>query len=159
MEQVAYYPSPIGWLRLAAGREGLAGVWPVAEEGQDGNGTGEILARTADWLGRYFSGREPGELPPLQMQGTPYQREVWKLLLEIPYGTTVTYGELARRLTLRRGAPGTSARAVGGAVGRNRLAILVPCHRVVGADGSLTGYAWGTEKKAALLAHEGIRLG
>ena len=105
------------------------------------------------WLGIYFSGRivetfHETSLPLLSLRGTPFQQRVWKEILTIPYGQTVTYGELARRLGCR------SAQAVGGAVGRNPISIIVPCHRVVGADGSLTGYAGGLDRKRALLELE-----
>ena len=115
-----------------------------------------VFDKTFRWLDIYFSGREPDLMPPLSLKGTPFQQRVWKELLTIPYGQTVTYGELARRLGCR------SAQAVGGAVGRNPISIIVPCHRVVGAcygvgsadNGSLTGYAGGIEKKRALLGME-----
>ena len=100
------------------------------------------------WLDIYFSGHEPDFMPPLSLTGTAFQQRVWKELLTIPYGQTVTYGELARRLGCR------SAQAVGGAVGRNPISIIVPCHRVIGANGNLTGYAGGLDKKRALLTLE-----
>lgn len=97
------------------------------------------------WLDLYFSGRQPDFTPPLSLTGTDFQRRVWQALLEIPYGQTVSYGELARRIGCR------SAQAVGQAVGKNPISIIVPCHRVVGSDGSMTGYAYGIEKKQYLL--------
>lgn len=107
-----------------------------------------IFKETSRWLDIYFSGRKPDFMPTLELRGTPFQQRVWKELLTIPYGQTVTYGELACRLGCR------SAQAVGGAVGRNPISIIVPCHRVVGADGSLTGYAGGLDRKRALLGLE-----
>lgn len=107
-----------------------------------------ILENAKVWLSRYFEGEIPDFLPPMLPKGTPFQQRVWQRLLEIPYGQTVTYGELAKVLGCK------SAQAVGGAVGRNPISILIPCHRVVGADGSLTGYAGGVEKKEFLLAIE-----
>ena len=99
------------------------------------------------WLFCYFEGRDPGPLPvPLSPPGTPFQKQVWSLLLDIPYGEKRTYGELAKQLS-----PAMSAQAVGSAIGRNPIAILIPCHRVLGADGKLAGYAWGLSKKQALL--------
>lgn len=113
-----------------------------------------IFEETTCWLDLYFSGGEPDFLPPFLLRGTPFQKEVWEILLTIPYGKTMTYGEMAAILARRKGLARMSAQAVGGAVGRNPLTLLVPCHRVVGADGSLTGYAGGVERKAALLALE-----
>lgn len=107
-----------------------------------------IFKEISRWLDIYFSGRKPDFMPTLELRGTPFQQRVWKELLTIPYGQTVTYGELACRLGCR------SAQAVGGAVGRNPISIIVPCHRVVGADGSLTGYAGGLDRKRALLELE-----
>ena len=100
------------------------------------------------WLDIYFSGRQPDFLPPLKHVGTDFQQRVWQALMEIPYGETTTYGAIARRIGCR------SAQAVGQAVGHNPIAIIVPCHRVVGSDGTLTGYAYGIERKKYLLALE-----
>lgn len=149
-----HYSSPLGKLLLAGDGEGLAGLWFEgqahfprldAEEKADLPLFGEVRR----WLDIYFSGREPDFTPSLRPRGTDFQRAVWGLLGEIPYGRTATYGELAARLA------GTSARAVGGAVGRNPVSILIPCHRVVGAGGCLTGYAGGLDKKGYLLRLEG----
>lgn len=156
------YQSPIGRMLLAADEVGLTGAWfeggkyfaaglPAGRR----EGETEALVEARRWLDVYFSGREPGFTPPVHMIGTPFQMEVWGLLLRIPYGQTVTYGSLARAAAHGRAAGKMSARAVGGAVGRNRLSIIIPCHRVVGADGSLTGYAGGIGKKMALLTLEG----
>lgn len=109
-----------------------------------------VLAQTRVWLREYFSGRRPASRPPLQAQGTPFRRLVWQLLLEVPYGQTVSYGELATRLSRRLGRP-VAARAIGGAVGHNPIALIMPCHRVIGSDGSLTGYAGGLWRKRWLL--------
>lgn len=103
-----------------------------------------VLEQTKIWLSQYFSGSVPDFLPPMDLKGSEFQKRVWTLLLEIPYGKTVTYGELAKKLGCK------SAQAVGSAVGRNPISVLIPCHRVVGADGSLTGYAGGVEKKEFL---------
>ena len=113
-----------------------------------------ILAAAKGWLDIYFTGREPDFLPPLHPAGSLFQQAVWALLLQIPYGQTVTYGQLAARLAAERGLARMSAQAVGGAVGRNRISLIIPCHRVLGADGSLTGYAGGLDRKAKLLACE-----
>lgn len=113
-------------------------------------GSFPVLEETKVWLDQYFRGNIPDKLPPMNLAGTPFQKRVWALLLELPYGQTLTYGELAKKLNCR------SARAVGGAVGRNPISILVPCHRVMGANGKLTGYAGGVPKKEALLKLEKI---
>lgn len=145
--------SPVGRLTLAGEGEALTGLWM---EGQKYFGSGVHPAREGEapvfgevrrWLERYFAGEDPGPTPLLAPEGTPFQRRVWELLRSIPWGETVTYGELARRL-------GSSARAVGSAVGRNPISILIPCHRVLGADGGLTGYAGGVERKMWLLHNE-----
>ena len=113
-----------------------------------------VVELARKWLDIYFSGREPDIEVPLHLTGTPFQNEVWELLCAIPYGKTVTYGELAKRLAEKKGLPRMSAQAIGGAVGRNPVSIIVPCHRVVGANGSLTGYAGGVDKKLRLLELE-----
>ena len=113
-----------------------------------------ILAETKRWLDIYFTGREPGFLPPLHPIGSAFRQSVWELLLRIPYGQTTTYGEIAQELAAKRGLARISAQAVGGAVGHNEISILIPCHRVVGMSGSLTGYAGGISKKAKLLELE-----
>ena len=156
-----HYDSPLGGMLLAADESGLTGLWfdggkyfaeglPAAHIRQET----PILAETRRWLDSYFTGREPDFLPPLHPVGSPFQQAVWALLLQIPYGQTVTYGQLAARLAAERGLARMSAQAVGGAVGHNPVSIIVPCHRVVGSDGSLTGYAGGIEKKIRLLTLE-----
>ena len=157
--------SPLGGITLASDGEALTGLW---FDGQKHFGAGlsgdareqrlPVFAETERWLKLYFTGTEPDFTPPLRLIGTAFQREVWELLRQIPYGETVSYGALAARIAERRGLARFSAQAVGGAVGRNPISILVPCHRVLGADGSLTGYAGGLEKKAALLGLEGVSL-
>ncbi len=112
-----------------------------------------VLKQARMWLDRYFDKQEPSTAElPLEFLGTPFQQRVWKLLLDIPYGKLATYGEIAQRLSHDKP---TSSRAVGGAVGRNPLGIIVPCHRVMGANGNLTGFTGGIETKIALLQHEG----
>lgn len=108
------------------------------------------------WLDIYFSGKEPDFMPPVHMIGSPFRLSVWELLRQIPYGETVTYGELAKMVAEKRGLSRMSAQAVGGAVGHNEISIIVPCHRVVGSDGSLTGYAGGVDRKERLLTLEGV---
>ena len=159
------YASPLGTMLLAAGADGLTGAWFVGQQyfaqGLDASKSVErendMLAAAKRWLDGYFAGRIPDFMPPLHPQGTAFQRSVWKLLLEIPRGQVTTYGALAKKLAQQQGRGSMSAQAVGGAVGRNPVSIFIPCHRVVGADGSLTGYAGGLERKAALLRLEGTQ--
>lgn len=150
--------SPLGRLLLAAQKEKLAGVWmegqryfPPDLTAVGTEGETPVLRWARTWLERYFAGERPdaAELP-LEMAGSDFQKQVWAALREIPYGETVTYGALAEQLRLGRNA----ARAVGSAVGRNPISIVIPCHRVVGAGGRLTGYAGGLERKRWLLEHE-----
>lgn len=126
----------------------------ASSESREESGAYAVFVRTGEWLDIYFSGRDPGFTPPLSAKGTPFQEEVWEILKRIPYGKVISYGEIARRIAENRGIERMSAQAVGGAVGRNPVAIIVPCHRVVGADGSLTGYAGGLDKKKELLRIE-----
>lgn len=160
------YLSPLGELLLSADEQGLTGLWFLGQKYFASGLASErieektpILAEAEAWLDAYFRGVQPGALPPLHPAGTAFQQAVWALLLEIPYGQTATYGELARRLAAKRGLPRLSAQAVGGAVGHNRISILIPCHRVVGANGSLTGYAGGVDRKLRLLSLEGAETG
>ncbi len=115
-----------------------------------------VFDETVRWLDIYFAGRRPDFTPPLNLEGTSFRKEVWQQLLQIPYGETTTYGELAAQLAAHRGLKQMPAQTVGGAVGHNPISIIVPCHRVVGTGGSLTGYAGGLAKKLALLKLEGI---
>ena len=156
MEYRTVYPSPLGPLTLASDGASLTGLWL---KGQKYFGGDAALWETKDdvpvfaaafrWLDDYFAGEQPDpEALPLAPAGTDFRQAVWQQLLQIPYGETVTYGDIAQRIGC------ASARAIGGAVGRNPISIIIPCHRVLGADGSLTGYAGGTECKRWLLAHE-----
>ena len=157
----AVYPSPLGRLTLGSDGESLTGLWlpeqkyfPAAPmERRDL----AVFAQTAAWLDAYFAGDapDPGELP-LAPAGSGFQKLIWDLLLDIPYGELTTYGLLADRAARRMGRYSMSAQAVGGAVGHNPISIIIPCHRVVGADGSLTGYAGGLGAKSWLLQHEGV---
>ncbi len=155
---LTHYASPLGPILLAADETGLTGLWFEAQKyfpsflGVDyQEKETPVLTETVRWLDVYFSGKDPDILPPLHPQGSPFRQAVWNILLTIPRGQTMTYGEIARRLGVH------SAQAVGGAVGHNPISILIPCHRVVGSDGSLTGYAGGVERKARLLQLEGAR--
>lgn len=165
MIQVSHYSSPLGGILLAADEVGLTGLWfdgakyfAAGLPRDCAERESEPIKSAKRWLDVYFSGREPDFTPPLHLIGTPFRLRVLELLRQIPYGATVTYGELAKALEAQSGAGKMSAQAVGGAVGHNPLSIIVPCHRVVGADGSLTGYAGGVDKKRALLELEGISL-
>ncbi|MBS6395753.1 MAG: methylated-DNA--[protein]-cysteine S-methyltransferase [Clostridiales bacterium] len=167
MIYTTHYDSPVGRMLLAQKDEALVGLWlegqkyfisSVKEEMAECENS-EILTQTKQWLDRYFAGEKPsGRELKLAPEGSEFRREVWELLLEIPYGGTTTYGELARKIAGRRGLPRMSAQAVGGAVGHNPISIIIPCHRVLGSDGSLTGYAGGIDKKVRLLTHEGVAL-
>ena len=155
------YPSPLGEMLLTADTAGLTGLWFVGQKyfPQDLEENRQkadlpIFQEVKRWLDIYFSGREPDFMPPLHLTGTPFQKEVWDILLTIPYGKTLTYGDIANQLAAKRGLTHMSAQAVGGAVGRNPVSIIVPCHRCVGSKGQLTGYAGGIDKKKALLALE-----
>ena len=161
MQYISYYASPLGDLLLAADSIGLTGLWFAGQKYYARSLDAEweekeipLFEMAKGWLDIYFSGRKPDFTVPLHFFGTAFQREVWEILCTIPYGQTATYGEIAKQIAIKRGLSHMSAQAVGGAVGRNGISILVPCHRVVGTDGSLTGYAGGIAKKAALLALE-----
>lgn len=165
MLYTGYYQSPLGRLLLAADEIGLTGLWFERQryfaQGLAPVHTDEetpTLAQTRRWLDLYFSGSVPDFTPPLHPIGSDFRQEVWALLLQIPYGKTTTYGALANQLAEKHGQRRMSAQAVGGAVGHNAISIIIPCHRVVGADGSLTGYAGGLDTKARLLAVEGIQI-
>ena len=162
MDYTYHYASPLGGVTLACDGEALTGLW---FDGQKHFGASlsadhaekllPVFADTLRWLGVYFSGRDPGFTPALRLRGTPFQTAVWNILLTIPYGHTAAYGQIASRLAEEHHLSRVSARAVGGAVGRNPVSLIVPCHRVLGADGSLTGYAGGIDRKRALLLLEG----
>ena len=158
-----HYDSPLGGILLSADETGLTGLWfdgakyfakGLPRERTDRETPSLLQAK--QWLDLYFSGAEPDFTPPLHPAGTAFQQAIWQLLLQIPYGQTATYGELARRLAREKGRETLSAQAVGGAVGHNPISLVIPCHRVVGAGGNLTGYAGGVDKKRALLALEHV---
>ena len=161
MQYISHYSSPLGDILLAADSVGLTGLWFEGQKYFALNLDKEheekeipLFAEAKRWLDIYFSGKEPDFSVPLHFTGTEFQNEVWELLLAIPYGQTTTYGELARRIAGKRGVKHMSAQAVGGAVGHNNISVIVPCHRVVGTNGSLTGYAGGIDKKIKLLELE-----
>lgn len=170
-----HYESPLGDLLLTADAQALTGVW---FDGQKYYAQGQadlepeagaaicnapckeehapLLADAKRWLDVYFAGKEPDFDLPLNPTGTDFQKSVWSILCTIPYGKTMTYGQIAAQIAAERGIARMSAQAVGGAVGHNPLSIIVPCHRVVGTNGSLTGYGGGIDRKIKLLTLEGI---
>lgn len=150
--------TPLGPLRLAATAKALRAAAFASEDADshDSQGGNAVLRLAREWFEAYFAGGRPDpRLIPLDPLGSAFDLSVWTKLLAIPYGQTLTYGGIARRLAAERGLARMSARAVGGAAGRNPIAIIIPCHRVIGAGGRLTGYAAGLERKARLLALEG----
>lgn len=156
------YKSPLGNILIAADDIGLTGLWFEEQKyfahGIDLSDSEEkennILKETTKWLDLYFKGENPPFTPKLHPMGSEFRKQVWGILLTIPYGQTVTYGEIAAKLAASMGLSHMSAQAVGGAVGHNRISIIIPCHRIVGTNGSLTGYAGGIDKKIALLELE-----
>ncbi len=159
MQYISHYSSALGDILIAADDKGIVGVWfegqkfyakELTEQYKEKE-TAEIK-KCKEWLDRYFKGEDPGKCPKIHFIGTDFQIKVWNALRDIPYGTMITYGELAEKIGLARNA----ARAIGGAVGHNPISVLVPCHRVIGSDGSLTGYAGGLDRKMSLLALEKI---
>ncbi len=161
MKYISKYKSPLGNILMSGNENGLSGLWIDGQKHfahRLGDETEEcelpVFKQTKKWLDIYFSGLNPDFMPKFDMTGTAFQTEVWKLLLEIPYGRTATYGGIAKKIASRRGIGKMSAQAVGGAVGRNPISIIVPCHRVVGTNGSLTGYDGGIDKKEKLLLLE-----
>lgn len=162
MEYIHYYDSPLGRMMFAADGRALTGIWfegqkyfadTLASDYEEKKLP--VFEQAKRWLDTYFGGKEPDFVPPLSMKGTPFRKEVWEELLAIPFGQTLTYGEIARNIAKRKGLASMSAQAVGNAVGHNPISLIVPCHRVVGSDGSLTGYAGGLERKEWLLRMEG----
>ena len=163
MEYIYHYDSPLGGITMASDGKALTGLW---FDGQKNFGNGldkdvrkdilPVFDQTVQWLNIYFSGKAPGFTPPLNMKTTPFRKEVWEILLTIPFGRTMTYGEIADKIARQNGLSRMSAQAVGQAVGHNAISLIIPCHRVVGANGSLTGYAGGIDKKAKLLALEQV---
>ena len=161
MDCIWHYESPLGGITLGSDGKALTGLWFDGQEhyavtlpSQAERRRLPVFDETCKWLDIYFSGRAPDFTPELALHGTPFRKAVWDILLTIPFGKTMSYGEIAERLARQMGISRMSAQAVGGAVGHNPISIIVPCHRVIGADGSLTGYAGGLERKARLLEIE-----
>ena len=161
MTYTYHYDSPLSGITLSSNGTELTGLW---FDGQKYFGDTlpkeyeekslPVFEQSVHWLDIYFSGKAPDFTPPLCMQTTPFRKSVWEIMLTIPFGKTMTYGEIAKRIAQQRGLSKMSAQAVGGAVGHNSISLIIPCHRVVGTNGSLTGYAGGIEKKVQLLTLE-----
>lgn len=165
MTYTKYYDSPLGRMLMAADGAALTGLWfegqkhfarTLTERRAEGNLP--VFAETAAWLDTYFAGQNPGPVPPLALHGSDFRLAVWDALLAIPRGSVTTYGDITRQIAAERGLSRMSAQAVGGAVAHNPISVIVPCHRVVGTGGSLTGYAGGIARKQALLRLEGVDL-
>lgn len=161
MTYIDHYHSPLGGITISCNGSEITGLW---FDGQKYFGDtlpedyGEkdfpVFEKTKGWLDIYFSGRNPDFMPPLKMETTPFRKAVWEIMLTIPFGQTMTYGQIADILAKQSGLERMSAQAVGGAVAHNSISLLIPCHRVVGTNGSLTGYAGGIQKKVQLLTME-----
>lgn len=169
MEQEVHamnYTSPLGLLTVTCDDRAILGLWIENQKYYLGAlkaplrfAETPLLRQARRWLNAYFAGRAPSaEALPLAPQGSPFRQAVWALLRQIPYGQTVTYGQLAAQIAKGAGIPTMSAQAVGGAVGHNPISIIIPCHRVLGSQGQLTGYAAGIDKKLWLLHHEGVQI-
>lgn len=164
MDYLSYYHSPLGILCLRSDGECLTGLSfdnqrhaPAAAECYEDGAALHVIQDTRRWLDAYFAGDIPTFTPRLKVTGTPFRRMIADIMLRIPYGKTMSYGQIAKTVAVRMGRTAMSAQAVGGAVGHNPIAIIIPCHRVLGADGSMTGYAAGLERKDYLLRLEGIK--
>ncbi|HIV98501.1 MAG TPA: methylated-DNA--[protein]-cysteine S-methyltransferase [Candidatus Ornithospirochaeta avicola] len=159
----AYYQSICGRILLTATENYLTGLYFENQKGypelsDSEEGENRVISETRRYLNFYFSGKNPDFSPPILVEGTDFHKQVCLLMLEIPYGTTRTYKELADSIAKERGIMKMSARAIGSAVGKNRISIIIPCHRVIGSNGDLTGYAGGLERKKMLLELEGVTL-
>ena len=163
MQYTHSYDSPLGRILLASNGTALTGLWFYGQkyfaamlDKQHEEKVLPVFEQTSSWLDIYFGGKKPDFTPPLAPVGSEFRWEVWELLLSIPYGKTVTYAGLASAIAEKRGLAHMSAQAIGGAIGHNPISIIIPCHRVVGSDGSLTGYAGGIDRKIKLLSLEGV---
>ena len=160
MNYISTYKSILGNIIITADDIGLTGLWFEKQKYFPENISDykeketEILLSTKKWLDIYFSCKKPDYIPPLNLNGTEFRKKVWKILLEIPYGKTTTYGEIAKKLAKDTGKKTMSSQAIGGAIAHNPISIIIPCHRVIGSDGSLTGYAGGIDRKRKLLELE-----
>ncbi|MBO5543270.1 MAG: methylated-DNA--[protein]-cysteine S-methyltransferase [Oscillospiraceae bacterium] len=161
MDYIHHVDSPLGGITLASDGEAIIGLWFDGQQyfGSTLDAVHEerqlpVFDEAGRWLRIYFSGKDPGFLPPLRMRAGAFRKEVWEILLTIPHGQTMTYGHIAGLLAEKAGRNHMSAQAVGGAVGHNAISLMIPCHRVIGSDGSLTGYAGGIDRKRSLLRLE-----
>ena len=161
MEYIHHYDSPLGGITLASDGDKLTGLWFDEQkyfadtlEKEHEEKILPVFEETNRWLDIYFSGNAPDFTPPLRMKTTEFRKAVWEIMLTIPFGKTMTYGEIAEKIAKQKGLSRMSAQAVGGAVGHNSISLIIPCHRVVGTNGSLTGYAGGIDKKVQLLTIE-----
>lgn len=161
MTYIYHYHSPLGGITISSNGKELTGLWfdgqkyfkdTLLKDCVEKNLP--VFEETKRWLAIYFDGKAPDFTPPLKMNTTTFRKAVWEILLTIPYGQTMTYGDIADKIAKQRGLAKMSAQAVGGAVGHNSISLIIPCHRVVGTNGSLTGYAGGIEKKVQLLTME-----
>lgn len=165
MDYTYHYESPLGGITIASSGESLTGLWFDGQKyfadmlaPKHIQKLLPIFEQTISWLDIYFSGKAPEFTPPLDMKTTEFRKAVWEIMLNIPFGRTITYGEIAACIAKRKGIEKMSAQAVGGAVGHNSISIIIPCHRVVGTNGSLTGYAGGIQKKVQLLTLENANI-
>ncbi|MCB6972230.1 MULTISPECIES: methylated-DNA--[protein]-cysteine S-methyltransferase [Butyricimonas] len=163
MQYTCKYLSPAGGITIASDGDSLTGLWFDGQKYFADTLSAEheekslpVFVRTKEWLDCYFGGKEPGFTPDLHLDSTPFRLAVWEILREIPYGKVITYKDIAEEIARQKGVRNMSAQAVGGAVGHNPISIIIPCHRVVGCNGSLTGYAGGIAKKVHLLTLEGV---
>ncbi len=161
MDYTYHYISPLGGITLSSDGEALTGLWfdrqkYFAQTLDKENMASELLifTQTVKWLDIYFSGNAPGFTPPINLRTTDFRKAVCEIMLTIPYGQTMTYGEIADVIAKQKNLTKMSAQAVGGAVGHNPISIIIPCHRVIGANGGMTGYAGGIDKKIKLLKLE-----
>ena len=161
MDYVHHYQSPLGGITLASDGTALVGLWFDEQRFFAASLSSipterplPVFEQAVRWLNLYFSGRDPGFVPPVTLRTTDFRRTVCTIMLAIPYGRTMTYGKIAEIVARQKGVPRMSAQAVGGAVGHNPVSLIIPCHRVIGAGGALVGYGGGLERKSALLALE-----
>ncbi len=166
MLYINHYQSPLGGMTMSSNGEELTGLWFDSSQQNSSslkgvkrektNNSSKVFDEAEEWLNIYFTGRAPDFMPNISLDGTEFQKAVWDILLSIPYGEIMTYGEIADQIAKERGIKRMSAQAVGGAVSHNPISLIVPCHRVVGRNGKLTGYAGGIDKKLRLLRLEGV---
>jgi len=166
MHYLSHYESPLGVMTMAGDGEHLTGLWFDGQKHDRSTIDDEaalapdlpVFTRTAQWLDAYFGGADPGFTPPIRVEGSDFKRMVTAIMLAIPFGATSTYARIAAEVARRMDRRQMSAQAVGGAVGRNPIVLIVPCHRVLASDGGLHGYAGGVDRKERLLEMEGVNV-